>query len=260
VIRTEISPDGAFLYFFFLKGSNTNCPQRSKGELLRDALTVTSASIRCSKLMPSPLPKANYESFIWSASDAPSDAPTNPKRLPPRDKMHLTHKPIKLLAQKLLSSVCTIPTRIAESFMHLISLQYSLKKRHEVALRIEATCGERIQERINFFFEIVIINSYSFRKRSFNTIYWLTSDPGSGVQGIGLKIKRHLGRPDPASVWFEATGRSVTIKAAWVTPVDFLSDLISFLVTLFGIHNTKLNSCQKTSNISIRQRINILNS
>jgi len=34
----------------------------------------------------------------------------------------------------------------------------------------------------------MIENSYSFRKHSFGTIYWLTSDPGAGVRAICLEL------------------------------------------------------------------------
>jgi len=34
----------------------------------------------------------------------------------------------------------------------------------------------------------MIENSYSFWKRSFGTIRYLTSDPGSVIQGIGLEL------------------------------------------------------------------------
>jgi len=37
-----------------------------------------------------------------------------------------------------------------------------------------------------FSFEAMIENRYSFQKRSFSTIYWLTGDPGSGVRGTRL--------------------------------------------------------------------------
>jgi len=81
------------------------------------------------------------------------------ERLPPRDQMRLICLGVQLINQwncSLRNYLATFAhirfhTRIVESFIiHLVSLQYPLKKQHEVALGVEATCSERTQEQINF--------------------------------------------------------------------------------------------------------------
>ena len=54
------------------------------------------------------------------------------------------------------------------------------------------------------FLEIMIENSYSFWKCSFDTIYCLTSSLGSGVQRICLELKKHLGCSGLSGVQSEA--------------------------------------------------------
>jgi len=70
--------------------------------------------------------------------------------------------------------------------MYLISLQCSFRKRHGVALRIEATCSFLLKR-------FMIGNGYS------SAIDWLKWDPGSGVWGIHSGVWIVKGSLDPSS-------------------------------------------------------------
>jgi len=69
--------------------------------------------------------------------------------------------------------------------IYSISLQYSPKK--QVALEIELTRSEGIQKRVSLLLQLwsTIVTASG---NNFGTIYWLTSDPRSGVGGICLEL------------------------------------------------------------------------
>jgi len=58
-------------------------------------------------------------------------------------------------------------------------------------------------------------NSYGFRKHSFGTNYWLTSDSGLSVRGISLELRKHLGCSGPSASCLRRIDHNVTIKAPY---------------------------------------------
>ena len=106
------------------------------------------------------------------------------------DLPRLTHQPIKLLAHKL-------PNELAR-FRFLIRIVGRFNLFDFSPLFTQKTTRSCTEHRGNSLwknsgayqpsFEIMIENSYSFRKHSFSTTYWLTSDPGSDVRGICMEL------------------------------------------------------------------------
>jgi len=75
------------------------------------------------------------------------------------------------------------------------------QKQHKVALIIETIFGKKNSREDQLSFEIVIENSYSFRKHNFGTFYWLTCDLESGVR---VSVWNYKSTSDPSGAQYEA--------------------------------------------------------
>ena len=152
---------------------------------------------------------------------ASSDLPWTFECLPPKDKTRLfclarpSHKPTMYCSFRnylATSAHFRFHSRIVESFNLFDFTSIFTQNTTRSCSENRGNLQWKNSRADQLSSEIMIKNSYSFRKQSFGTIYWLTSDPGSGVWGICLELSNISNARIHRASSPRQGGRCVTIK------------------------------------------------